>query len=153
MKEYAAGFIMIWVVVWIVAGFFGYLFADESRFRCHDGGFAMRVASGLVYGTAEPLRELWEGGKNAREILETIHDLPEFKPNEPESHLKGIFGAFLGYTVGSSLSFAQHAKTCAAPPASSSCRSEPKGDNSFRRWGIPEPKNNNPFRQLTLPCS
>ena len=103
MKEYAAGFIMIWVVVWIVAGFFGYLFADESRFRCHDGGFAVRVASGLVYGTAEPLRELWEGGKNAREILETIHDLPEFKPNEPESHLKGIFGAFLGYTVGSSL--------------------------------------------------
>ena len=101
MKEYAAGFIMIWVVVWIVAGFFGYLFADESRFRCHDGGFAVRVASGLVYGTAEPLRELWEGGKNAREILETIHDLPEFKPNEPESHLKGIFGAFLGYTVGS----------------------------------------------------
>ena len=92
MKEYAAGFIMIWVVVWIVAGFFGYLFADESRFRCHDGGFAVRVASGLVYGTAEPLRELWEAGKNAREILETIHDLPEFKPNEPESHLKGIFG-------------------------------------------------------------
>jgi hypothetical protein len=139
MKEFAVGFVIFWAVVCIVSGFSGYLFADVSKFRCHDGGFAARVASGLIYGTALPLRELSDTGKSGGDIAGAIHDLPKLKPSEPESHLKGFLLAVAGYSIGSSLSFAQHAQTCSAPPASP-CRSEPKSNDPLRR-------------QLTLPCS